>query len=170
VSTAATIAFFIFALIALGAAWGVVTSRNIVHSAFFLALSFIGVAALYFLLDATFLGAVQVLVYAGAVAIMVVFAVMLTLRGEVSESNLNTRNWKWAAVVAGLTFVVLMLVILGNTDWRIIPDPVTGTDVGQGLSQLLLTSYMVPFEAAAFVITMTLIGAVILAKGVKEDK
>jgi NADH-quinone oxidoreductase subunit J len=168
-STMTTIVFFIFAIIAVAAAWGVVTSKNIVHSALFLALSFFGVAVLYILLNAEFLAAAQILVYAGAVSILVIFAVMLTLRGDVAVSNPNTSKWIWGVCVAGLLFALIAIVILTNESWRILPiTPATGGTVE--LSAVLFQLYMVPFEAAAFLLTIALIGAVILAKGVTERK
>jgi NADH-quinone oxidoreductase subunit J len=164
-----TIVFFIFAIIAVAAAWGVVTSKNIVHSALFLALSFFGVAVLYILLNAEFLAAAQILVYAGAVSILVIFAVMLTLRGDVAVSNPNTSKWIWGVCVSGLLFALIAIVILTNESWRILPiTPATGGTVE--LSAVLFQLYMVPFEAAAFLLTIALIGAVILAKGVTERK
>ena len=165
-----TVVFFIFAILAIAAAWGVVTSKNIVHSALYLALSFSGVAVLYVLLNADFLAAVQLLVYTGAVSIMVVFAVMLTLRGEVQESNMENRHWAWGAGVAVLMFIMIALVILTNADWRILATPWTSGGSAEDMSLLLLTKFMIPFEAAAVLLTVALVGAVILAKGVKESK
>lgn len=166
----ATVVFFIFAIMAVAAAWGVVTSKNIVHSALYLALSFAGVAVLYVLLNADFLAAVQLLVYTGAVAIMIVFAVMLTLRGEVNESSPENRNWGWGALVSILVFVMIILVVLTNSDWRILPTPWTSASSALDLSWLLMQQYMIPFEVAAILLTVALIGAVVLAKGVKESK
>jgi NADH:ubiquinone oxidoreductase subunit 6 (subunit J) len=165
-----TIVFFIFAIMAIAAAWGVVTSKNIVHSALYLALSFSGVAVLYVLLNADFLAAVQLLVYTGAVSIMVVFAVMLTLRGEVQESNMENRHWAWGAAIAVLMFIMIALVILTNADWRVLAAPWTSGGSAEDMSLLLLTKFMIPFEAAAVMLTMALVGAVILAKGVKVSK
>lgn len=165
-----TIVFFIFAILAVASAWGVVTSKNIVHSALFLALSFVGVAALYVMMDADFIAAVQILVYTGAVAIMVVFAVMLTLRGDVAESSPENRKWGWGLFTAALVFVMLALVILTNVDWRILAGPWPVQNSAAVLSELMLTNYMIPFEAAAILLTVALVGAVILAKGVKESK
>ena len=165
-----TIIFFIFAILAIAGAWGVVTSKNIVHSALYLVLSFSGIAALYILMNADFLAAVQLLIYTGAVAIMIIFAVMLTLRGDVAESNMSTRNWGWGALVSALVFVMIALVVLGNQAWRVLPTPWTSNSSAPDLSLLLLTQYMVPFEAAAVLLTIALVGAVVLAKGVKESK
>lgn len=168
-STMATIVFFIFAIIAVASAWGVVTSKNIVHSALFLALSFTGVAVLYILLNAEFLAAVQLLVYTGAVSIMVVFAVMLTLRGDIRESSPETKKWGWGTFVSALLFAMIAFVIFTNENWRILPMPSTAGGTVE-LSNLLLQWYMIPFEAAAILLTIALVGAVILAKGVKESK
>lgn len=169
-STMATIVFFIFAIIAVASALGVVTSKNIVHSAFFLALSFVGVAVLYVLLNAEYLAAVQLLVYAGAVSIMVIFAVMLTLRGDVADSSPVTKKWTQGALVGSLVFIALALVIMTNGDWRILAMPAVSGGMTAELSKLLLSWYMIPFEAAAILLTVALIGAVIIAKGGHESK
>ena len=165
-----TVVFFIFAILAIASAWGVVTSKNIMHSALYLALSFSGVAVLYVLMNADYLAAVQLLIYTGGIAIMVVFAVMLTLRGEISDSNPENRVWGWGALVSSLLFIMIAVVILTNADWRILPTPWTSGGSASDISLLLLTKFMVPFEAAAVLLTMALVGAVILAKGVKVSK
>lgn len=165
---AGTIIFFIFAIISIAAAWGVVTSKNIVHSALCLALSFAGVAALYVLMNADYLAAVQLLVYTGAISIMVVFAVMLTLRGDVKESSPANRKWGWGMLVSVLLFVTIALVIFTNPDWRVLPVAWSGGSTASDISLLMFTKYMIPFEAAAILLTMALIGAVLLAKGARE--
>ena len=165
-----TVVFFIFAILAIAAAWGVVTSKNIVHSALYLALSFTGVAVLYVLMNADYLAAVQLLIYTGAIAIMVVFAVMLTLRGEIGDSNPVNSVWGWGALVSSLMFIMIAIVILTNADWRILPTPWTSGGTATDISPLLLTKFMIPFEAAAVLLTVALVGAVILAKGVKVSK
>lgn len=165
-----TIVFFIFAILAVAGAWGVVTSKNIVHSALYLIVSFSGVAVLYILLNADFLAAVQLLIYTGAVAIMIIFAVMLTLRGDVSESNPANRHWGWGALISAVVFVMIALVTFGNADWRVPAAPWTSSGSASDLSVLMLNNYMIPFEVAAVLLTVALVGAVILAKGAKESK
>jgi NADH-quinone oxidoreductase subunit J len=166
-----TVVFFIFAIMAIAAAWGVVTSKNIVHSALYLVLAFLGIAVLYVLMNADYLAAVQILIYTGAVSIMIIFAVMLTLRGEVSESNPANRHWVWGALVATSVFIIIALVVLGNVEWVRQPiTPWTSGGSAADMSLLLLQYYMVPFEVAAVLLTVALAGAVILAKGVKESK
>ena len=101
---------------------------------------------------------------------MVVFAVMLTLRGEISDSNPENSIWGWGALVSTLLFIMIAFVIFTNADWRILPTPWTGGGSASDISLLLLTKFMIPFEAAAVLLTMALVGAVILAKGVKVSK
>lgn len=165
-----TVVFFIFAILSIAAAWGVVTSKNIVHSALYLALSFSGVAVLYILMNADFLAAVQLLIYTAAVSLLVIFAVMLTLRGDICQSNPENRSWLAGALISASVFVVIGLVILTNADWRVLATPWTSGGSAEDLSLLLLTQYMIPFEAAAVLLTVALVGAVILAKGVNESK
>lgn len=165
-----TVVFFIFAILAIASAWGVVTSKNIMHSALYLALSFSGVAVLYVLMNADYLAAVQLLIYTGGIAIMVVFAIMLTLRGEICESNPENSVWGWGALVSVSTFITIAVVILTNADWRVLPTPWTGGGTTEDLSLLLFSKFMVPFEAVAILLTIALVGAVVLAKGVKVSK
>lgn len=165
-----TVVFFVFAILAIASAWGVVTSKNIMHSALYLALSFTGVAVLYVLMNADYLAAVQLLIYTGGIAIMVVFAIMLTLRGDVSNSNPENKVWGWGALVSTLTFIMIAFVIFTNADWRILPTPWTGGGSATDISLLLLTKFMIPFEAAAVLLTVALVGAIVLAKGVKVSK
>ncbi len=163
--------FLVFALLTVFSAYLVVSSRNIVHSALFLALTFVGVAALYVLMNADFLAAVQLLVYGGAVAILIVFGVMLTLRsGNAHNSNLDSRNALAGAIVSLLTFATLGLVVFTTEPWRKTVDlTATGTTTGD-ISWLLLTKYVVPFEVAAVLLLVAMVGAIILAKGVNDSK
>ena len=165
-----TVVFFVFAILAVASAWGVVTSKNIMHSALYLALSFAGVAVLYVLMNADYLAAVQLLIYTGGIAIMVVFAIMLTLRGEICDSNPENSVWGWGALVSALMFIMIALVVFTNVDWRVLPTPWTSGGSASDISLLLLTKFMIPFEAAAILLTMALVGAVVLAKGVKVSK
>jgi NADH:ubiquinone oxidoreductase subunit 6 (subunit J) len=161
-----TIVFILFAALAIIAAIHLVTSSNIVHSAFALVVTIGSIAVLYVLLDAYFLAAAQVLIYAGAVCVLVVFAVMLTLRGDVQKSNLVRAKWFLGAAVAGLLLIITSVVIIATQEWWVLPGSLAGTDTTVDLSMLLFSRYMVPFEIAAFMLTMALIGAVVLAKGV----
>lgn len=161
-----TAAFYVLAGIALLAAAGVVFMPNLVHSALLLALTFVGVAGLYVLLQADFLAAVQVLVYSGAVAVIVVIGVMLTQRGEMKQSNPHNRLAAIAAVVTGLLTAVIVWVVLA-TPWQISTAAAPNETI-PAIATALFRDYAVPFEAAAVLLLVAMIGAIILAKGAVE--
>jgi NADH:ubiquinone oxidoreductase subunit 6 (subunit J) len=160
-----TVVFAIFTVMTLGGGLGVVSSRNVFHSALFLVLSFAGVVGYYVLLDAGFLAAVQLLIYIGAIAILILFAIMLS-RGLMAERQ-SQRNPQWwiAALVALLIFVVLA-VVLWQVDWPVAEDQALASP-SVAISQLgqdLLGPYVVPFEVASVLLLVALVGAVILAR------
>jgi NADH-quinone oxidoreductase subunit J len=163
------IVFLILTVMTLGGALGVVLSRNLFHSALFLVLSFAGVVGYYVLLDAGFLAAVQLLIYIGAIAVLILFAVMLT-RGLMAErQSQSNQQWLIAGLVALLTFIVLA-VVLWQVDWPVAseqalasPSVAIGGE-GSQLGQDLLSTYVIPFEIASVLLLVALIGAVILAR------
>jgi NADH-quinone oxidoreductase subunit J len=157
--------FSVLTLMALGGALGVVASRNLFHSALFLVLSFAGVAGYYVLLDAGFLAVVQLLIYIGAIAILILFAVMLTRGLMVKRQSQSNDQWLIALLVAILAFVVLA-VVLWQVDWPVADrDALASPNVSVGqLGQDLLGPYVIPFEVASVLLLVALIGAVILAR------
>lgn len=160
-------AFYLLSLLTLGAGLGVVVKRNLVHSALLLALSFIGVAGLYILLQAEYLAAVQILVYSGAVAIMVVIGIMLTVRGDMQDSNPPGRL-RWSGAVVSALFTGMLLVLVTATPWKHSAAAVVDNAVPV-LAELLLGDYMLAFEAAAVLLLAAMLGAIILAKGADEQ-
>ncbi len=135
--------FLVLAAVSLGGALGVVTSRSVFVSALWLIFSFIGVAGLYVLLQAGFLAVVQLLIYVGAISVLILFVVMLT-RQVMGGERLNNSQWYLAAVVSAVVFVVLG-VLNFRTDWPLQPGqvlPASGgsvviatTEGGEGLSR-----------------------------------
>lgn len=166
---AQSIAFILFALFILGGGLGVVTSRNLVHAALYLILSLFGVAGFFVLLSAPFLAAVQVLVYIGAIAILIIFAVMLT-RSMTSLREVFNRQWWLSALVAALFFIFLAAGIIlpvwgsgsayaGETVSEIVA---TTTDLGVALVDG--NQYVLPFELASLLLTAAMIGAIVIAR------
>lgn len=160
--------FYALAGLAVLGALGVVLGRNIVHSALCLTASFIGVGCLYIFLSADFMGAVQILVYGGAVAILIVMAIMLTRREDMAHSNPSRSlpHQLAALVVAGMFLLAMAAVALMS------PFQTAPADLGDtvtGLADLMLTKYVLPFEIAAVLLLVAMIGAIILAKGVDES-
>lgn len=160
---AQTVAFYFLAGVTLASAVGVVTRRNLVHSAFLLALTFLGVAGLYMTLEAEFLAAVQALVYSGAVAVLVVIGVMLTQRDDMGRSNpSNSMVIVGAAAVISLVGVLIWAVLA--TPWKIGTGAVVST---AEIGRRFLTDFTAPFEAVALLLLAAMIGAVVLFKGGK---
>jgi NADH-quinone oxidoreductase subunit J len=157
-----TVVFIILSLVTLGAALAVVTSKNLFHSALFLILSFVGVASLYVLLEAPFLAAVQVLVYVGAIAILVVFAIMLTRRLMAEDLVQRNAQWGWSALGAVLLFVALG-VILFQVNWPVVEAAVPKETIS-ALGQDLMGRYLVPFEVASVLLLVALVGSIIIAR------
>ncbi|MGI9859778.1 NADH-quinone oxidoreductase subunit J [Moorella naiadis] len=160
--------FWLLAAITIAAALAVVLLKNIVHSALYLVLTFVGVAGLYILLQAEFLAAVQLLVYAGAVAVLIVFAVMLTRRGDIKASNLFNINYLAAGVVSLALFVVILLAT-GRVTWTGSPGMAPGSNVG-AIAGAFLGRFAIPFEVAAVLLLVAMVGAILLARGGKPER
>ena len=158
------ILFILFGLITLGAALLVVTRRNIFHAALFLILSFFGVAGLYVLLEAPFLAAVQLFVYVGGIAILIVFAIMLTRRMMDPQIAPVNQQWWIAAIVAVALFAILAAVALVG-DWGEAAGSVPDDSI-QVLGRTLLDpeGFVLPFEVASVLLLVALVGAVSIAR------
>ena len=163
--------FWALAAVAVVGALGVVLLRDVFRSALLLVLVFLTVAGLFFLLAAEFLGIVQVLIYAGAISILIIFAIMLTQ--NVQEGNLPNRLQFVAVLLPALLLAALAFVAF-DTDWRLIADlpSVEGTAVEDAafrdntfkLSKLLLENYALAFAAAGALLLASIIGALSLVR------
>ncbi|AQS59415.1 NADH-quinone oxidoreductase subunit J [Desulforamulus ferrireducens] len=161
------LAFVLLAGMILGSALLVVTLRNLVHSVLWLIVMFVGVAGIFLLLNADFVAAVQVLVYAGAVCIMIVFGVMLVQRPDMQNSNPINWRFKLAAPVVGGLFIVIGL-LTAKAQLTASPQEVPEQTV-QALAPILLNDFVIPFEVAAVLLTVALTGALLLVKEVKAN-
>ncbi len=154
--------FFLIAALTLTAAFATVLLRNVFHAGLALVGTFFGVAAIYLMLEAEFLAVVQILVYIGAIAVLILFAIMLTrslMKNE--DSNIN-KQWAWVAGVIVTLFLGMFLVIL-QVPWQINPTAVY-TDLVPHLGTALLTTYVLPFEIVSVLLLAALIGAFIIAR------
>jgi NADH:ubiquinone oxidoreductase subunit 6 (subunit J) len=156
------VAFFVLAAVALIGGLLVASLRNIMHAALGLLMSFVGVAGIYILLEAEFVAAVQVLVYIGAIAVLILFAIMLT-RGLMTKTLAPENNqWVAGAGVALLLFAILFFVIVG-TNWPVGSTINTSNLIPQ-IGTELVTTYVLPFEAASLLLLAALIGAIVIAR------
>src|SRR5215207_1156074 len=166
---AQSIAFFIFSVLTLGGGLATVASRNLIHGAVYLIVSFFGVAGLFVLLSAPFLAAVQVLVYIGAIAILIIFAVMLT-RSMTNLRELYNQQWLISLVVAILFFVMLVVGIIlpvwgnGAPMEAANPSEIVATTNDLGVALVDGNQYVLPFEVASLLLTAAMIGAIVIAR------
>lgn len=167
IQVAQNIGFGIIALVMILGGVGVVASRNVVHAALSLVVVMAGAAAQYILLSAEFVAVTQVLVYIGAVMVLFLFGVMLTRAQLGRDADLNNKNTWIGAPVALLLFGVLAYVLMDGFG----DDKIAAT-TGQGaqpqdtavISDLIFSSYLLPFWALSFVLLAAVIGAIVLAR------
>jgi NADH-quinone oxidoreductase subunit J len=154
--------FFILAAVAVAAGIGVIAQRNAFRSALFLLVNFCSLAGLYILLNAQFVAVVQVIVYAGAIVVLFLFAVML-LGIERAEEGPDPLHYQW--VIATL----LAVLLLAGLVWALIPvAPSVAasaiTDNVKAIGAAMATEFVIPFELASVVLLIAIIGALVLAK------
>ena len=140
----------------------IIVVRNLLHAVLFLILSFVGVAGLYITLSADFVAVVQVLIYAGAIAVLMIFAVMLTPLS--SRDNAEGLLRLPGLVLAGLVAASVAFVAI-ETEWRVVTGgsfESTTTEIGEAL----LSPFVLPFEIASVLLVAAMIGAIVL---VQED-
>lgn len=169
--TGQQIVFILLSAFTLIAALAVVLDRNLFRAAVALMASFLGVAGIYVLLEAGFLAAAQLLVYIGAISILIIFAIMMTRRlMQTTESAFNSQPI-WGLVAAVLSFGLLLLVLVRTWPTSDFPGaPDASAEVLRGstatLGQMLVSpdQYVVPFEVASVLLLAALIGAILIAR------
>ncbi len=157
--------FVILALIAIAASLIMVTSKVMVHAIFAHVFTLVATAGLYILLSAEFLAAVQILVYAAAVTIMLLFGLMLTRikRGQVKTLD---QPQKGLAFLAAIPLLALLAYCIYETKWLIQPKQVVTTT--QAVGTVMFKYYVLPFEIVSLILLAALVGAVVLAR--KEEE
>lgn len=158
------VSFGILSLMVIGSALGVVLLSNIVHSAFLLGMVFASISGLYILLNAGFVAAAQILVYVGAVNILILFGIMLVNKQQdfVPLPNAWLGKLATAAVCGGL-FALLSTMVLGTT-WAISTEAAAGDGSVVLIGMHLFSDFLLPFELASVLLLIALVGAIILAR------
>ena len=163
-------AFLILAALTLIPAIKVVTARNIVHAGYWLFPCFVGVAGLFAVLQAHFFFVVQLLIYAGAILVLILFALMLTrdvMNPDLPQSN---RGAGWAGLLCA-AMAVGSSWILSRQEWRITTQlPADAAEQTRQLGASLIGTYAMPFEVASLLLLAALIGAIVLAKAEREPE
>ena len=160
--------FYLFAAVAAAGAVGVAACRDIVRAAVCLLFALAGVAGVYFLLDAEFLAAVQLVVYVGGILVLIVFGVMLTSASPLVKYG-PTRAEVAVAVVLSTLMLAALTVLAVRTRFPLSP-PTDGSAGVDPLGQALLGDYLLPFELASVLLLVVLIGAAHLAAGRRRQK
>jgi NADH-quinone oxidoreductase subunit J len=158
------IVFFVFAFITVASAFIVVFSKNIIYSAFSLLFTFFGVAGLYVLLQADFLAVTQILIYVGGILVLMLFGVMLTNKVVNVELKTGTMH-----AVPALILVAILAGTLGGlfySTWKGAAAPASTAlqTTTKSLGEMLMTSYLLPFEIASVILLVALIGAAMFAR------
>ena len=171
------VAFWIIALSAIGSSIAVVQTRDLFRAALFLAAAFLSIAGLFVMLRAEFLAVVQVLIYVGAISVLIVFAVLTTR--DVEHGNPSNMLRIPAAILA-LLFLAVASVTMLNTDWNLLSNSdaaiiaQSGVEASEGgnrvanpiprIAELLLQDYVLVFEVASVLLLATIVGALALVR------
>jgi len=143
-------------------ALGVVVSRNLFHSAIWLIGAFAGVAGLYWLLEAEYLAIAQIMIYIGAIATLIVFAIMLSRGMMIGRAQMNNFQAGISAVVAVLLFALLSFVLL-QVDWPVVEQAIVADPIPV-IGEAFVTTYVVPFQVIAVLLSVALVGAIMIAR------
>lgn len=154
--------FLALAGVLLGAALLVVLSRDIIRSGLWLVLSFAGLAGIYALLASPFLAVAQVLVYMGAISVLILFAIMITQSKAGPGRLVFQRQW-WAGAIAAVVLVALMLVAILLTTWPLAGDQIV-PQAARDIARLLFGDYLFAFEVVGVLLLAAVIGGLYLAR------
>ena len=159
--------FLVLSAFTLGAGIMVVTVKNIIHSALWLIASFFAVAAMYLLMEAEFIAIVQVLIYVGAISILILFAIMLTRHVTGEGVRQLYQRWWIALLVAAALFGLLIAPTVAGYGWNTVPpaapDQVTTISSAVQIGTAFMREYLLPFEIASVLLLVALIGAIVIA-------
>jgi NADH-quinone oxidoreductase subunit J len=158
----AAVSFALIASIVVGSALGLVLKRNPIHGALFLVVNLGGIAALYLTLGAEFLAAAQVIVYAGAIMVLFVFAIMVLIPGKEETGPDPRRRYRLLAVPVGAALLVELLLITARRG--AVPRGPGGPGGVEAIGRLLFTDYLFPFELTSLLLLAAMVGVMLLAK------
>lgn len=158
------LAFWALAIVTIVAASGVMFSRNLLHAVLFLILSFVGIAGFFVLLSADFIAMAQIIIYVGAIAVLVLFAVLLTPRSGRDNSETSMAA---PAVLLSLALFAVIVFVVYDTDWALISESPNLT--ARELGNALLSTWVLPFQVASVLLTAAMVGAIMLVRSAEEE-
>lgn len=158
------ILFYLFSALALGSASYFVFAKNPLYSILSLIITFFTIAALYILLNAQFLGIIQIIVYAGAIMVLFLYVLMMLNLNKEDESKKNTINKFVGILTAGLLFIGMLGAYKGFKTGGIAQNVDASVGLTKNLGKLLFNEYVLPFELASILILAGIVGAVLIGK------
>lgn len=157
------IAFWALSALLVVSAFAVVALPRIVHSALSLVLVFLSIAGLYICLQAEFIAAVQIIIYVGAVTVLLLFSIMLTNRSYAPDSNPPNSQWAIAGVVA-IAVLGMLLLVISSASFPTSGQVLAAGDSTASIGRAMLNEYFLPFEIAAMLLLGAMIGAIVIAR------
>ena len=160
------LAFWSLAAMTIGGATMIIFTRNLIHAVIWMVIAMLGIAGLYLTLSADFIAVVQVLIYVGAISVLMLFAIMLTPRAERDNAE---GSLLIPAISVAFLLAVAMVYVAIDTDWGAVRDaPIS--QQARIIGESLINEYVLPFEIGAVLLTAALVGAIALAREDDEDK
>lgn len=161
-----TIIFYVLAFITVVSAVIIVSRKNVIHSAFALFFTLLGVSGFYVLLHADFIAVTQIMVYVGGILILLIFGVMLTTK--ITDIDIRTKNMNnIPGLIFTLGIISILIYIITTTKWNV-KQPIANEETVSQIGRLILTDYLLPFEIASIVLLVALIGSAMLARRIKD--
>jgi NADH-quinone oxidoreductase subunit J len=156
------LAFTVLAVVAVGSALGLIVKRNAIHGALFLVANLASIAALYLMLGAEFLALAQIIVYAGAIMVLFVFAIMVLIPGKEETGPDPLRRLRALALPLGGLLMLMLLAVVAR--WGAGPSGAAGARGLEALGRALFTEYLLPFELTSVLLLAAMVGVLLLAR------
>jgi NADH-quinone oxidoreductase subunit J len=164
--TGELVAFFVFALLTIGGAIFMITFTRVVHMVVAMAFTFLSIAGIYVILQAEFVAFVQILIYSGAITILMLFGIMMTRHDNSEEAEAPLIQRVLAFLGSAGLFLITFLAIR-QVNWTHAPAAFPEENT-RAIGELMYTQYVIPFETVSVLLTVALIGAILLAKREEE--
>ena len=162
--------FYAFGVMALLSALGILFTRNVIHAAFMLVLTFFAIAGIYILANASFVGVTQLLIYVGGILILMIFGIMLTNRLNGKALITENQNQYVGILIGGVFFSLLTYIILTANLSSIEQGQPQMANLIEFIGINMMSKYLIPFEIAAVLLLIALIGAAVLSEKRKQGK
>ncbi len=156
--------FIIVSLLAIASSVLMITRRNTLHSALFMILAFVASAILYLLLGCQFLAMLQIIVYAGAVMMLIIFVIMMLDLKKEEQTKMKVTKTKVTGVILSVLFMLMLILVMGLNAIKGKMGNLSSIGDAKTIGSLLFTRFLLPFEVASILLLAAMVGAVMLSK------